>query len=126
MYVLDQPAYLNAVGLAVSALAPADLLAALHEIEKGLGRDRSRERRMGPRTVDLDILLCGDLVLDTPELVIPHPRLAERAFVLVPLLELDQAVRDPLSGKPFSQLLEALDAASGGPGNRGVYLSMAR
>ncbi len=98
MYVTDQPLFLNAVGRIHSALAPREMLAALHEIEAGLGRDRGRETRMGPRTIDLDILLCGDLVIQEPDLIIPHPRMTERGFVLVPLLEISPRLRDPAHG----------------------------
>lgn len=101
---------------------PAEMLAVLHEIERGLGRDRARERRMGPRTLDLDILLCGALIMATPDLVIPHPRIQERAFVLVPLLELEPAITDPRTGLPLAAALEALDAKGGGQAARGVYL----
>jgi len=122
LYVLDQPPFLNAVGVAWSRLPPLQMLGALQEIERTLGRDRSRERRMGPRTLDLDILLCGDLVLETPVLSIPHPRLEERAFVLVPLLELDPGTKDPRSGSLYSRALDQIDAREGGPAGRGVYL----
>jgi 2-amino-4-hydroxy-6-hydroxymethyldihydropteridine diphosphokinase len=122
LYVTDQPAFLNAVGEAWSTQRPAEMLATLHEIESSLGRDRSRERRMGPRTLDMDILLCGAMVVDTVDLVIPHPRIHERAFVLVPLLELDLEITDPRTGRPLSAALEALDARDGGAGARGVYL----
>ena len=104
-HLADQPAYLNAVGFIETALAPLELLDALHDIERGLGRDRSREVRMGPRPIDLDILLYGELVLDTPRLCIPHPRMGERRFVLVPLLELAPGLRDPRSGRPWAELL---------------------
>ena len=77
---------------------------------------------MGPRTLDLDILLCGSLIMDTPELIIPHPRIRERAFVLVPLLEVDPGATDPRTGGPLSAALDALDARDGGPAARGVYL----
>ncbi len=107
MYVTDQPLFLNAVGMAVSALEPPQMLDAVHRIEAELGRDRGRERRMGPRTVDLDILLCGDLIVDQPDLMIPHPRMAERGFVLVPLRELSPRLRDPRTGLLFADLLPA-------------------
>ncbi len=126
LYVLEQPAYLNAVGSVQTELEPHALLEALHEVERKLGRDRSREKRMGPRTLDLDILLYGELVTETPDLVVPHPRLLERAFVLVPLLELDPGLLDPRTGTPFALALAALDNAGGGPESRGVYLSDAQ
>jgi 2-amino-4-hydroxy-6-hydroxymethyldihydropteridine diphosphokinase len=123
LYVADQPLYLNAVGEIVTDCEPYAFLDRLHQVETALGRDRTREIRMGPRTCDLDILLCGDLVLDSADLVIPHPRIAERAFVLVPLLELQPEARDPRSGRLLAEVLDALDRAAGGPGARGVYLS---
>ena len=60
---------------------------------------------MGPRTADLDILLCGEMVIETPDLVIPHPRMAERGFVLIPLLELAPDLRDPRNGAPWAASL---------------------
>jgi 2-amino-4-hydroxy-6-hydroxymethyldihydropteridine diphosphokinase len=105
MYVMDQPPFLNAVGRIRSALAPRDMLKGMHGIESELGRDRSRETRMGPRTIDLDILLCGDLVIEEPDLIIPHPRMTERGFVLVPLLELAPRLRDPRTGTFYSEFL---------------------
>jgi 2-amino-4-hydroxy-6-hydroxymethyldihydropteridine diphosphokinase len=105
MYVTDQPLFLNAVGRMSSALTPQEMLEALHEIESELGRDRGREMRMGPRTIDLDILLCGDLVLDDPHLTIPHPRILERAFVLIPLVEVSPQIHDPLTGARYADFL---------------------
>lgn len=84
--VSDQPAFLNAVAEISTSLPAAGLLGALHEIENGLGRTRGI--RFGPRTCDLDLLLFGDLESDDPVLLVPHPRLAERRFVLDPLAEL--------------------------------------
>jgi 2-amino-4-hydroxy-6-hydroxymethyldihydropteridine diphosphokinase len=122
MYVEEQPRYLNAVGELSSPAAPTRMLAILHDIERRHGRDRSREVRMGPRTLDLDILLCGDIVQDDPTLTIPHPRLAERLFVLVPLLELAPRLRDPRTGAPYADALEALISAAGPAETQGVYL----
>ncbi len=113
MYVTSQRLFLNAAGRLSSQLSPKDMLAAIHKIEKDLGRDRSLEVRMGPRTVDLDILLCDDLVMEEPDLIIPHPRMSERGFVLVPLRELAPQLRDPRTGLPYAEL----PAASG----QGVY-----
>lgn len=92
-YVEDQPPFLNCVVSAETGLAPAALLAALKAIEHELGRRAGR--RYGPRPIDLDILLYDDLMLETSELTIPHPRMAERAFVLVPLADLAPALRPP-------------------------------
>lgn len=84
---VDQPAYLNAVVVVTTTLSPRALLADLQATEAGFGRDRSREQRWGPRTLDLDLLLYGDVEVDGDDLVVPHPRMRERAFVLVPLME---------------------------------------
>lgn len=83
-----QGPYLNQVVRGTTSLAPRALLAALFEIETRLGRDRKQEVRYGPRVIDLDVLLYGDLAIAEPDLEIPHPRLLERAFVLVPLAEI--------------------------------------
>jgi 2-amino-4-hydroxy-6-hydroxymethyldihydropteridine diphosphokinase len=71
------------------------LLERLLDVERGLGRDRAHEERWGPRTIDLDLLLYADEEIDEPGLAVPHPRLAERAFVLEPLLDLDPELRLP-------------------------------
>ena len=84
-----QPDFINAVAAVRTSLPALALLEQLLHIEREFGRDRSREQRWGPRTLDLDLLLYGDRVLDVPGLQLPHPRLHERAFALVPLLDLD-------------------------------------
>jgi 2-amino-4-hydroxy-6-hydroxymethyldihydropteridine diphosphokinase len=86
--ITDQPAFVNCAIATETALTPHALLARAHVIETALGRDRSRETRWGPRTIDIDLLTYGDLVLNTPELTLPHPRLFERAFMLLPLADL--------------------------------------
>lgn len=86
--VLDQPAFINCVIAVSTTLTPAELLACAQSVERQFGRDRSKEQRWGPRTLDIDLLAYGDLAIDTPELTLPHPRLFERAFVLVPLAEI--------------------------------------
>jgi 2-amino-4-hydroxy-6-hydroxymethyldihydropteridine diphosphokinase len=86
--VADQPNFVNAVAELSSELPARELLDRLLEIERELGRDRGKEERWGPRTIDLDLLLYGDEVIDEPGLTLPHPRLAERRFVLEPLHEL--------------------------------------
>jgi 2-amino-4-hydroxy-6-hydroxymethyldihydropteridine diphosphokinase len=80
---LEQPAFLNMVLRIATALPPEGLLAYMHQVELLL--ERKREVRWGPRTMDLDILLYGSLALNTPDLIVPHPRMHERAFVLIPL-----------------------------------------
>jgi 2-amino-4-hydroxy-6-hydroxymethyldihydropteridine diphosphokinase len=85
----EQPAFLNtAIRLRESDMRPDELLATLRELERLLGRDRSREVRWGPRTLDLDVLLWDARVIRTPELEVPHPRLAARRFVVLPLIDL--------------------------------------
>jgi len=103
-----QPDYLNAVAELATDLAPRALLDALLAIERALGRDR-RGERYGPRRIDLDLLVHGDARIDEPGLALPHPRLAERAFVLVPLAEIAPALEVPGLGR-VDALLAALDA----------------
>lgn len=83
---LDQPDFINAVAQLETSLSPHDLLEALMQIEAGFGRERSF--RNAPRVLDLDILLYQDTVLDDPQLLLPHPRMHQRAFVMVPLAEI--------------------------------------
>ena len=85
--VTDQPDFINAVAVVETSLAPRDLLDGLLEIERRFGRVRLEGERWGPRTLDLDLLLHGDAVVDEPGLRVPHPRLHQRAFALLPLLE---------------------------------------
>jgi 2-amino-4-hydroxy-6-hydroxymethyldihydropteridine diphosphokinase len=86
--VEDQPSFVNCAIAVETALAPHDLLARAQDVERAFGRERARERRWGPRTLDIDLIAYGDVALDTPDLTLPHPRLFERAFVLVPLAEI--------------------------------------
>jgi len=105
----DQPRYLNQALQARTGLAPLDLLAYVKVIEARLGRKPSF--RFGPRLIDIDILFYGDQVIDLPELIVPHPRLPERAFMLVPLAELKPGLRHPLLGLTVSQLAARVDTA---------------
>jgi 2-amino-4-hydroxy-6-hydroxymethyldihydropteridine diphosphokinase len=105
--VLDQPRFLNGAVAVETELAPRELLDALLEIERGLGRVRDGER-WGPRTVDLDLLVYGDVGVDEPGLRVPHPRLHERRFALEPLSDLDPTLEIPGRGT-VSALLSALD-----------------
>jgi 2-amino-4-hydroxy-6-hydroxymethyldihydropteridine diphosphokinase len=84
----DQPPFINAVIAVATSLSPRDLLARALMVERAFGRNRESEPRWGPRTLDVDVLAYGDLVLNSPDLTLPHPRLFERAFVLVPLTEI--------------------------------------
>lgn len=104
---LDQPDFLNAVCRAETDLAPGDLLCVVKGIEAEMGRRPAF--RNAPRPIDVDILFYDDLVLSTPDLAIPHPRLAERAFVLVPLADLAPGLRHPVLGHTIAALLAAVD-----------------
>jgi 2-amino-4-hydroxy-6-hydroxymethyldihydropteridine diphosphokinase len=86
--VEDQPAFVNRCLAVATALTPRALLDRALAVERTLGRDRNRERRWGPRPIDIDLLAYDDIVLDEPGLTLPHPRLLERAFVLAPLAEI--------------------------------------
>jgi len=101
--VVDQPRFVNAAVALETSLRPRELLERLLDVERSLGRDRAVEERWGPRTLDLDLLLYGGETIDEPGLEVPHPRLAERAFVLEPLLELDPDLRLP-DGRPLRDL----------------------
>ena len=106
LYVTDQPAFLNMAVALVTDLAPLDLLARLKSLEQELGRVASR--RYGPRLIDLDILLYDDVVLDHPDLTIPHPRLCERRFALAPLADIADTVLHPRAGITIGRLLADL------------------
>ena len=103
----NQPLYLNAVAAVETQLSPRGLLDVLLAVERELGRERSG-RRYGPRTIDLDLLVHGDEVLDEPGLTVPHPRLHERRFVLEPLAELAPGLVVPGRGA-VGELLAAVD-----------------
>ncbi len=98
--------FLNQVLEVSTTLSPQELLKALKDAEKAVGR--TAHAHWGPREIDLDILLFGDQIIDLPALSIPHPHLAGRAFMLIPLLELAPAVRDPLTRLGYDEILEKL------------------
>ena len=104
------PPYLNGVLLARTALEPEEVLRRLHAIEARLGRDRSRETaRWRPRTVDLDLVALDDVMLDTPELHLPHPEMHKRRFVLAPMAEVWPDWRHPRLGTTTAELLGRLE-----------------
>lgn len=113
--VTDQPDFLNAVARITTAMTPHELLAFCLDQERAM--HRVRDRRWGPRPIDIDILLYGDAVVTEPNLTIPHPRIAERAFILVPLEEVAPDLR--VGGEAISDLARKADASGmmrvGGP-----------
>ena len=109
MYVLDQPRFLNGCARLCTLHDGDWLLAQLQQIEQGAGRARVLDK--GPRTLDLDILLIEDRVIDQAHLRVPHPGIEERAFVLVPMAEIDAQLAHPVSGHTIGQMTDALDAA---------------
>lgn len=108
----DQPWFINGVIVCTTDLEPEELLEFLLNVENHLGR--VRELRWGPRTLDLDILSYGDRIVDLANLAIPHPRLHERRFVLVPLMEIAPDWRHPVLRVPAETLLEGLGREAAG------------
>jgi 2-amino-4-hydroxy-6-hydroxymethyldihydropteridine diphosphokinase len=102
-----QPDYLNGCAMLETSLEPLDLLNLLHSIESEFGR--VRQERWGARTLDLDLLLYDDLIIDLPTLQVPHPRMLERAFVLVPLSEIAPNAIEPKSGQSIAILCKQLE-----------------
>ena len=108
--VTDQPLFCNAVLRLATGQPPLELLHSLQHIESEVFK-RKRDRHWGPRTMDLDLLLYGDCVMDSVELTLPHPRLAERRFVLQPLCDLAPQLAHPRLGRTMVQLLAGLQSA---------------
>ena len=102
----EQPWFLNCAVALETTETPAQLMADLLSIEKTLGRQRGEKK--GPRTIDIDILLAGDTMVDTPDLTIPHPAMAQRRFVLEPLAEIAPEARHPVLKKKVRELLDGL------------------
>jgi len=105
--VEDQPRFVNLCIAVETSLTPQALLARAQAVERALGRSRGAERRWGPRTIDIDILAYDDLSLDEPDLTLPHRRMFERAFVLVPLAEI--APERVIAGRQVKAALAGLD-----------------
>jgi len=108
---VEQPRFLNVVCRAQIDIGPLQLLSLIKGIEASLGRVPSFPN--APRPIDVDILFYGDLIMQTPELTIPHPRLEERAFVLIPLVELDEELVHPVSGERIRDLAAKVDGKEG-------------
>ncbi|MGA8028179.1 MAG: 2-amino-4-hydroxy-6-hydroxymethyldihydropteridine diphosphokinase [Bryobacteraceae bacterium] len=106
--VRDQPWFLNMAVACETQCFPLQLLTTVQRIERRLGRARAGPMRKGPRVIDIDILSIGNLVMETPRLVIPHPRMLERRFVLEPLLEIAPEWRHPKTSRPLSAYLSKL------------------
>jgi 2-amino-4-hydroxy-6-hydroxymethyldihydropteridine diphosphokinase len=107
--VEQQPPFINLCLAVATGLPPHDLLARAQAVEQVLGRDRAKEQRWGPRPVDIDLLAYDDITLHEPDLILPHPRLFERAFVLVPLAEIAPERR--IAGIQVRDALSRLDTA---------------
>jgi 2-amino-4-hydroxy-6-hydroxymethyldihydropteridine diphosphokinase len=109
---VDQPRFLNGAMLVETELGPLEMLRGLLAIEREMGRDRVTVAAKGPRVVDLDLLLYDDLVMETPELTLPHPALPERRFVLEPLGEIAGEMRHPVTGLMVGEMLRGLPKVS--------------
>lgn len=105
---IRQNRFINAVIKISTALEPEDLLAFCLQTERKFHRVRHSQRRFGPRTLDVDILFYDDLVWDTPTLTLPHPRLHERCFMLVPMMEIEKTYQHPVLDQSLQEMLEAL------------------
>jgi 2-amino-4-hydroxy-6-hydroxymethyldihydropteridine diphosphokinase len=110
----EQPRFLNGTMLLETALEPLALMRELLAIELAMGRDRTAAPPKGPRVIDLDLLLMGDVVMNRDGLTLPHPAMAERRFVLEPLAEIAPEMLDPLSGLTVRQMLGRLNHADHG------------
>lgn len=120
-YRLDQPDFINAVVTGLCDMEPGELLKAIQGIEARLGRDRSTVPEKGARTIDIDILLFGRRIIAEEDLIVPHPGMRERKFVLLPLVELDSKLKDPVSGRLFKDFLAELPPQGIYPLGQGIY-----
>jgi 2-amino-4-hydroxy-6-hydroxymethyldihydropteridine diphosphokinase len=120
--IVEQPRFVNAVIALETELEPRRLLSELLAIELEYGRDRAAEIASGPRTLDLDILLFDEVRISEPGLEIPHLRLAQRAFVLIPLCEIAAQASDPRTGETVTQLLHGLFPNSEGDSDAVVQI----
>lgn len=111
---IPQPRYLNAAALIETSLTARSLLAQLLEVERDCGRSRAQEQRWGPRTLDLDLILYGDEVINEPGLSVPHPRMHERLFVLAPAAEVAGDMPVPTMNATVKQLLQRLNVDTSG------------
>ena len=116
LYNKNQPDFLNTVfkGIIQEKTTPDQVLSLLLKTENRLGRERCETLPKGPRNIDLDLLLFENYVITKENLIIPHPYITERLFVLLPLLEFDKNLKDPATGKKYDNFLNSL-------GNQGIY-----
>jgi 2-amino-4-hydroxy-6-hydroxymethyldihydropteridine diphosphokinase len=105
--VTDQPPFINAALIVATGLPPRALLERAHAVERIFGRNRETEERWGPRTLDIDLVAYNDLIMNEPDLVLPHPRLSERAFVLVPLAQI--APERLIAGQRIADAAQSID-----------------
>jgi len=110
LYLEAQPLFLNSVLSGYTTFSPGKLLKKLHWIETRMGRKRINNQRMGPRIIDLDILLFSDKSVQEKKLIIPHKSIEERKFVLLPLIELDFCIKNPISGTLYSSYLTKVES----------------
>jgi len=111
LYFKDQPDFLNTVfkGIIQDNKTPEQVLSLLLETENALGRERCEALPKGPRNIDLDILLFENHIINKENLIIPHPGISERLFVLFPLLEFDKSLKDPATGEKYDKFLNSLE-----------------
>jgi 2-amino-4-hydroxy-6-hydroxymethyldihydropteridine diphosphokinase len=107
---IDQPMFVNAAAKIETRLAPEELMKTMLAIERELGRDRAASIPKGPRTIDLDLLLYNDLIIDSPQLTVPHPAMHQRRFVLEPLVEIAPDAFHPVLKRSAASLLGELRA----------------